>query len=286
MAAPPSALPPLTGLGLKPEHVATILSERPDIGFFEVHAENYMGAGGPPHRALEAIRARYPLSLHGVGLSIGSPRPLDQDHLARLATLIRRYQPEQFSEHLAWSTHDNGFLNDLLPLPYTEETLALVVAHIDQTQTALGRRMLLENPSTYVRFASSEIPEVEFLGEIARRTGCGLLLDINNVEVCAGNHGFDPLEYLEAFPLQHVGEIHLAGYADAEDDAGRPLRIDAHDSPVRPGVWSLYSHVVAKAELRPTLIEWDNDVPDWATLLGEARRADQAAAEARLRHAV
>jgi hypothetical protein len=272
-------LPDRAGVGLKPEHVDEILATRPDVGFFEIHAENYMGDGGPPHRRLEAIRALYPLSLHGVGLSIGSPRPLDKDHLARLAAVAKRYEPGLFSEHLAWSTHDMGFLNDLLPLPYTEETLAAVCDHVDQTQEALGRRMLLENPSTYVLFAESSIPETEFLDAIARRTGCGLLLDVNNIEVCAGNHDFDAITYLDSFPLQHVGEIHLAGYAETSDDAGHPLRIDAHDSPVRSGVWALYERVIAGIGARPTLIEWDNDVPDWATLHGEARRADRHAAE-------
>jgi uncharacterized protein (UPF0276 family) len=286
IAAP---LPARAGVGLKPEHIDEILETRPDVGFFEIHAENYMGDGGPPHRRLEAIRALYPLSLHGVGLSIGSPRPLDEAHLARLAALAKRYAPGLFSEHLAWSSHDTGFLNDLLPLPYTEETLARICEHIDRTQEALGRRMLLENPSTYLRFAESTIPETEFLGAIASRTGCGLLLDVNNVEVSAGNHGFSAAAYLDAFPLEHVGEIHLAGYAEAEDDAGHPLRIDAHDSPVRPGVWALYERVIAEIGATPTLIEWDNDVPDWATLHAEARRADRRAANAArggFRHAV
>lgn len=280
-SAPRVAAPllPRAGVGLKPEHVDAILAERPDVGFFEIHAENYMGDGGPRHRRLEAIRAFYPLSLHGVGLSIGSPRPLDRAHLARLAAVARRYEPGLFSEHLAWSSHDQGFLNDLLPLPYTEETLAAVCAHIDQTQEALGRRMLLENPSTYVVFAQSSIPETEFLNEVARRTGCGLLLDVNNVEVCAANHGFDATAYLDAFPLEHVGEIHLAGYAEAEDEAGHPLLIDAHDSLVRPNGWALYEKLIASIGARPTLIEWDNEVPDWPTLHAEARRADRHAAK-------
>jgi uncharacterized protein (UPF0276 family) len=205
-------------------------------------------------------------------LSLGGPRPLDRAHLDRLAALRRRYEPGLFSEHLAWSSHDVGYLDDLLPLPYTQETLRVVCDHIDETQDAVGR-MLLENPSTYVEFAESEIPEAEFLGEIVRRTGCGLLLDVNNVEVQSGNHGFDPVAYLDAFPLKAVEEIHLAGYADAE--AG--LRIDAHDSPVRPSVWALYGLVVRRIGARPTLIEWDNDVPDWPTLHAEARRADREA---------
>jgi uncharacterized protein (UPF0276 family) len=270
------ALPMQAGVGFKPEHFAAIMSGRADVGFFEIHAENYMGDGGPPHRQLEALRARYPLSLHGVGLSIGGPRALDRAHLLRLAALRRRYEPGLFSEHLAWSSHDVGFLDDLLPLPYTRETLAIVCDHIDETQDAVGR-MLLENPSTYVRFAESDIAETEFLSEIVARTGCGLLLDVNNVEVQAGNHGFDAFAYLDAFPLQAVGEIHLAGYADAGED----LRIDAHDSPVRPRVWALYRHVVSRIGRRPTLIEWDNDVPDWPILQAEAARADAEAASGR-----
>jgi uncharacterized protein (UPF0276 family) len=274
VAAP---LPRRAGVGFKPEHFEAIMDERPEVGFFEIHAENYMGDGGPPHRRLEALRARYPLSLHGVGLSIGGPRPLDRAHLARLAALNRRYEPGLFSEHLAWSSHDVGFLDDLLPAPLTTETLALVCRHIDETQEAVGRRMLLENPSTYLRFAESDIPETEFLREAAKRSGCGLLLDVNNVEVQAGNHGFDPVAYLDAFPLDLVGEIHLAGYAEARDDAGHELRIDAHDSPVRPRVWDLYRLVIARLGPTPTLIEWDNDVPDWATLYAEVRRANEAA---------
>ena len=271
-----SVLPLQAGVGFKPEHFEAIMAGGREVGFFEIHAENYMGDGGPPHRRLEALRARYPLSLHGVGLSIGGPRPLDRAHLKRLATLRRRYEPGLFSEHLAWSSHDAGFLDDLLPLPYTRETLRIVCDHIDETQEAVGR-MLLENPSTYVRFAESDIPETEFLAEIARRTGCGLLLDVNNVEVQAGNHGFDAFAYLDAFPLEAVEEIHLAGYADAADD----LRIDAHDSPVRPRVWALYARVVSRIGRKPTLIEWDNDVPDWPTLQAEAARANAEAVKRR-----
>jgi uncharacterized protein len=284
----PAELPPRAGAGLKPEHFDAIRLSRPDIGFFEVHAENYMGDGGPPHRRLEALRADYPLSLHGVGLSIGSPRPLDRDHLKRLRRLVDRYEPGLFSEHLAWSSHETGYLNDLLPLPYTEETLRVVVEHIDETQSALQRRMLLENPSTYVAFTDSVMPETEFLAEIARRSGCGLLLDVNNVQVQAVNHGFDTVRYIADFPLQYVGEIHLAGYFDSHDDSGLPLLIDAHDSPVRSEVYDLYRLVIGRAGRLPTLIEWDNDVPDWATLFAEVGRADAAAEAAgrRLAHAV
>jgi uncharacterized protein (UPF0276 family) len=264
------------GVGFKAEHFAAVLEERPDLGFFEIHAENYMGAGGPPHRRLEAIRERYPISLHGVGLSIGSPGPLDRAHLARLAGVAERYQPAVVSEHLAWSTHDGAFLNDLLPLPYTEDTLARVSEHIDLVQTTLRRTMLLENPSTYVAFAETTMSETEFLGEIVRRTGCGLLLDVNNIFVSATNHGFDPYRYLADFPLAAVGEIHLAGCADDRDDAGFPLLIDAHNSPVRDAVWLLYAEAIRRLGATPTLIEWDNDVPAWPELVEEARRAESA----------
>ena len=283
-------LPNRAGLGLKAEHVDEILAERPDLGFFEIHAENYMGEGGPPHRRLEAIRAAYPLSLHGVGLSIGSPRALDRDHLARLAALNKRYQPGMFSEHLAWSSHDSGYLNDLLPLPYTAETLATVVEHIDQVQEALARQMLLENPSTYVVFAESTMAELDFIAEVAKRSGCGLLLDVSNVLVSATNHGFDPTTYLDAFPLRQVQEIHLAGFAEAVDDSGRPLLIDAHDSPIRDQVWDLYRATIRRRGPVPTLVEWDNDVPEWPILWAEARRAQIAmdvasGAKIGLRHA-
>jgi uncharacterized protein (UPF0276 family) len=264
------------GVGFKPEHFEAIVDTRPELGFFEVHAENYMGGGGAPHRRLDAIRERYPLSLHGVGLSIGSPGPLDRAHLQRLAAVAKRFEPILVSEHLAWSTHERAFLNDLLPLPCTDETLARVSEHIDDVQNELGRTMLLENPSTYVVFAESTWAETDFLREIARRTGCGLLLDVNNVFVSAVNHGFDPELYLADFPLAAVGEIHLAGCADDSDDAGLPLLIDAHNSPVRDPVWSLYSTTIRRLGATPTLIEWDNDVPAWSTLLREARRAERA----------
>jgi uncharacterized protein (UPF0276 family) len=268
------------GVGFKAEHFDAVMETAPSLGFFEVHAENYMGGGGPPHRRLEAIRERYGLSLHGVGLSIGSPGLLDSAHLTRLVKVAERYEPAIVSEHLAWSTHDGAFLNDLLPLPYTEETLGRVCEHIDVVQTTLGRAMLLENPSTYVAFAETTMGETDFLKEIVRRTGCGLLLDINNVFVSATNHGFDPERYLADFPLEAVGEIHLAGYAEEVDDAGLPLLIDAHDSPVRDAVWALYAEAIRMRGPTPTLIEWDNDVPAWPALLGEARRGEKMIAAA------
>ena len=278
IAAP---LPDSAGVGLKPEHIDYILAERPDIGFLEIHAENYMGDGGPPHRRLEAIRAHYPISLHGVGLSIGGPDPLDPLHLKRLREIADRYQPGSFSEHLAWSSHGENFFNDLLPLPYTQETLATVCDHVDEVQSALGRRMLLENPSTYIRFTESVIPETEFLREITRRTGCGLLLDVANVLVSSINHDFDADAYLAEFPIEAVGEIHLAGAADAIDDTGHTFLIDAHDSPVRAATWRLFRAVVARRGAVPTLVEWDNDVPDFPTLHTEARRAEAVLRPAR-----
>ena len=262
------------GVGFKAEHFEPIVESRPKLVFFEIHAENYMGAGGPPHRRLEAIRELYPLSLHGVGLSIGSPGKLDLEHLQRLARVARRYQPVLVSEHLAWSTHDGLFFNDLLPLPYTGETLDRVCEHIDTVQTALGRAILLENPSTYVAFGETTMSEADFLIDVVRRTGCGLLLDVNNVFVSATNHGFDPYRYLADFPLRAVGEIHLAGYAEEADDAGLPLLIDAHDSPVRETVWPLFAEAVRRRGPAPTLIEWDNDLPSWPALAAEARRAE------------
>ena len=276
---------PRVGVGFKAEHFEPILETRPELGFFEVHAENYMGAGGPPHRRLDAIRERYPLSLHGVGLSIGSPGPLDQAHLERLAAVARRFEPALVSEHLAWSTHEGAFFNDLLPLPYTHETLARVADHIDEVQNALRRPILLENPSTYVVFAESTFAETDFLREIARRTGCGLLLDVSNVFVSAANHDYDPYRYLADFPLEAVGEIHLAGFAEDADDAGLPLLIDAHNSPVRDPVWALYAEAIWRLGTTPTLIEWDNDVPGWPTLLAEARRAERVTAAATVNNA-
>jgi len=265
-----SQLPACSGVGFKPVHFGDILAGHQPVGFFEVHAENYMGAGGPPHAQLGALRERYTLSVHGVGLSIGSMGSLDQEHLARLRTLCERYEPESFSEHLAWSTHGDVFLNDLLPLPYTPETLARIVEHVDEVQTALGRQMLLENPATYIRFCESTIPEVDFLAEISTRTGCGLLLDINNVFVSAKNHDTRPLPYLDSFPLDRVKEIHLGGHDEEVDDVGAPLLIDTHGSPIAEAVWTLYAEVIARTGALPTLIEWDNDVPDWPTLLAEA----------------
>lgn len=269
-------IPARAGLGLKAEHYRDILETLPDLGFFEIHAENYMGAGGPPHRYLEAIRTRYPLSLHGVGLSIGGPADLDGAHLGRLRELNERYAPGLFSEHLAWSTHDAGYLNDLLPLPYTAATLDRVVSHIGQAQEAMGRQMLLENPSSYLAFEESEFEEPDFIREVARRSGCGLLLDINNVFVSARNLKTDPAAYIESYPLERVQEIHLAGHDRTIDPEGEELLIDAHGSPVDVAVWDLFETVIGRTGPLPTLIERDNLVPPLAGLLAEAGHAEAA----------
>jgi uncharacterized protein (UPF0276 family) len=274
-----SVLPARAGLGLKPEHYRDIHELRPDVGFFEVHAENYMGAGGPPHRHLAAIAERYPLSLHGVGLSIGGEGDLDDEHLKRLRRLVERYKPASFSEHLAWSTHDSAYLNDLLPLPYTEATLGRVARHVDEAQQAVGQLLLLENPSTYLLFEESTIEETEFLARIAARSGCGLLLDVNNVMVSAVNHRLDPVAYLDRFPVELVGEIHLAGYDEAVDGAGDRLLIDAHGSPVKADVIALYRHALSRTGPVATLIEWDNDVPAFDVLFAEAEKADAMLAD-------
>ncbi|QQN62266.1 DUF692 domain-containing protein [Bradyrhizobium diazoefficiens] len=266
---------PRVGVGLKPEHYETILKTRPDIGFFEVHAENYMGAGGPPHRYLTEIRRLYPLSLHGVGLSIGSAGPLNREHLGRLALLVERYSPSLFSEHLAWSTHESSFFNDLLPVPYTAETLDRVCEHIDQVQEALACQMLLENPSTYLSFAESTYSETDFIAEVVRRTGCALLLDVNNVYISSINQEWDARSYIDRFPLMHVREIHLAGHAKQADDEGRPLLIDTHDRPVDEIVWGLFAYAIKRLGPTPTLIEWDANVPEWRHLEAEVQRAEE-----------
>ncbi len=269
-----TGLPPRAGLGLKSGHFREVLGSLPDIGFFEVHAENYMVAGGPFHHFLGLIREAYPLSLHGVGLSIGAEGSLDVQHLKRLAALIERYQPQSFSEHLAWSTHGPVFLNDLLPLAYDTSTLNRVCDHIDQVQNTLKRPMLLENPATYLAFQRSTIDEADFIREVIRRTGCGLLLDVNNVYVSCINHQRDPLAYLEALPLHAVGEIHLAGFAEDSDSLGDRLLIDDHGAPIDQAVWSLYRQALERVGPVATLIERDNQVPAFNVLLAEAQQAD------------
>ena len=271
-------LPNKTGVGYKAQHFADIMADAGPVAWLEIHAENYMGDGGRPLAQLRHLSQNFPISVHGVGLSIGAEGPLDPDHLARLKHLVDWLQPASFSEHLAWSTHDSHFLNDLLPVAYTEATLATVCDHIDQVQTLLGRQMLLENPSTYVAFSDSEMSEIDYIKQIVERTGCGLLLDVNNVFVSATNQQTDPYSYIDAFPVEAVGEIHLGGHDEDEDDHGAPLLIDSHGREVVDPVWTLYDYTIAKSGPRPTLIEWDTDVPDWPVLAKEAERADRALA--------
>lgn len=272
-----TSLPAATGVGYKPQHFSSILAGADPVKWLEIHAENYMGAGGRPIAQLRALSERFPLSVHGVGLSIGGEGRLDPDHLARLKHLIDWLNPASFSEHLAWSTHDidgaGGYFNDLLPLPYTDATLTRICAHVSEVQETLGRTMLLENPSSYLVFNESTWDEVAFLREVSRRTGCGLLLDVNNVFVSATNLNLDPRAYIDAFDHAAVGEIHLGGYDEDEDDHGAPLLIDSHGREIADPVWALYAHTIAVGGPKPTLIEWDNDVPAWDVLTSEAVRA-------------
>lgn len=263
----------LAGTSLKPEHLPSIMADAGPAGFFEVHAENYMGAGGPPHAALTRIRRDHPVSLHGVCMSIGGPQPLDRIHLARFKALVDRYEPALVSEHLAWSTHETTYYNDLLPLPYNSGTLARVTDHIDEVQSALGCPILLENPSTYVVFPELTMSETDFIRELGRRTGCGLLLDVNNVFVSATNQGAPALGYIADFPLERVEEIHLAGHAEQADDEGDLLLIDSHDGPVADAVWKLFEIVIRRCGPIPTLVEWDSAIPDWPVLKAEAAAA-------------
>jgi hypothetical protein len=263
----------LAGTSFKHDHLQAIMKDGGYNGFFEVHAENYMGAGRPPHRALEHIRNDHPVSVHGVSMSIGGPGLLGAAHLDRIRSLVMRYEPALVSEHLAWSAHETTFFNDLLPLPYTESTLVCVADHIDQVQNAIGRPILLENPSTYIVFGDTTMSETEFLSALVRRSGCGLLLDVNNVFVSAINQGYSAIGYLAEFPLDHVGEIHLAGYAEQADDEGDPLLIDSHDRQVADHVWTLFESVVERCGPVPTLVEWDSNIPDWPALRGEAMAA-------------
>lgn len=268
-----ATLPARPGVGYKAQHFSEILKNASPIKWLEIHAENYMGQGGRPLAQLRHLAERFPLSVHGVGLSIGAEGPLDPDHLRRLTDLCRWLKPASFSEHLAWSTHDGAFLNDLLPLPYTEATLARVTAHVSQVQDSVGLRMLLENPSTYLEFAESDMDEIDFLTEVAGRTGCGLLLDVNNVFVSCTNSQTDPNAYIDRFPLHLVGEIHLGGHDEDHDDQGAALLIDSHAHAVTDPVWALYARTIDRGGAKPTLIEWDNDVPDWLILAAEAARA-------------
>lgn len=269
----PDRIPAKAGIGLRFRHHQPVCETRPDVAWFEVHPENYMGGGVVP-RYLDAIRRDYPISLHGVGLSLGSADGLDAAHLGRLRDVVERVEPGLISEHLSWSVTGGTYLADLLPLPLTDEALAIVCHHVDQVQTHLKRRILIENPSTYLRFRHSTIPEWEFLAQVAQRTGCGILCDVNNIYVSACNHGWDARTYLSALPPAAIGEIHLAGHSIRELGEGRTLRIDDHGSRVAPQVWALYREALARFGPIPTLIEWDTDVPPLEILMEEAAIAE------------
>lgn len=265
------AMPSRSGIGLRPAHYRDMLARRPSLAFLEVHSENYFGAGGPPHFYLEQLRNDYPLSLHGVGLSLGSTDPLDQTYLAQLKTLIARYQPELVSDHLCWTSAGGLHTHDLLPLPYTEAVVHHVASRIRQVQDSLGRRLLVENATSYIEFAASDMSEWDFVRAVIEEADCDVLLDVNNVYVNAINLGFDPLAYIEAMPADRIKEIHLAGY---DHDEYADCLIDTHGKPVRGPVWALYRDTIARIGPRPTLIEWDTDIPSLDTLLDEAGRAN------------
>jgi uncharacterized protein (UPF0276 family) len=262
-----------TGIGLRSPHLAEIAATRPELGFLEVHAENYMAETAALDRLLE-LRRDYPVSLHGVALSLGSAEELDRAHLGRFKALIGRIEPVLVSEHLAWSAIGGAYLNDLLPLPYNEESLDIFCSHVEEAQEAIGRRLLIENPSSYLRYRHSCIPEAEFLTEVARRTGCGILCDVNNIYVSARNFGFNPIAYLDALPVEATGEIHLAGHHTAEDV---DILIDDHGSRVSQPVWELYAAALRRLGPVPTLIEWDTNLPALEMLLDEARHAQELA---------
>jgi uncharacterized protein (UPF0276 family) len=274
-----------TGIGFRAPHFAEIVATRPAVGWFEVHPENYMG-GGPALRQLETLRNDWPIGLHGVGLSLGSACGLDPEHVERFAVLVERIEPSVISEHLAWSVTEGKYLNDLLPLPYTEESLAIVAANVSRLQDRLGRQVLIENPSSYLRFVHSTIPEAQFLTELVRRTGCGLLFDVNNVYVTCQNLGGDPRNWIEALPVEAVQELHLAGHCINDADGVRIL-IDDHGSQVAPAVWELYERSVRCFPGAATLIEWDSDLPSLPVLLAEAAEADRRwqSAFSEVRHA-
>jgi len=274
-----SNLPRRGGVCLKPQHFQGILDSLPDVGWFEVHAENYLGAGGAPLHNLEKICEHYPLSIHGVGMSIGSADGIDKNHLKRVASLVERFQPASFSEHLAWSTHDNVFYSDLLPVPYNRAVEDIVCEHIDIVQTTMNRQMLLENPSNYLTLESSTMEETEFLRNVVHRTGCGLLLDVNNVYVSAQNCGYSARDFISEVGIEHVGEIHLAGHSEDNSIPEEILLIDAHDREVAQQVWSLFEYALELGGVRPSLIEWDNAVPEFEVLMGEMQKADLAANE-------
>jgi uncharacterized protein (UPF0276 family) len=282
--AAPQPLPGAAGIGLRAQHHADVLAQTPRVGWFEAHSENYFADGGAQLHFLAKVRERYPLSLHGVGLSLGGTDPLDREHLRRLRRLVRDFEPALVSEHASWSAYAGIHYNDLLPLPYTEESLRNLVNRVRDVQDFLGRRILVENVSSYLEYRCSELKEWEFLAALADESGCGLLLDVNNVYVAARNHGFDAHRYLELLPRRTVGEIHLAGHARVLR-AGRELLIDDHGGPVADAVWELYAAAIARFGHVPTLVEWDTSLPPLATLVAEAHRADLVRSRAHARAA-
>jgi uncharacterized protein (UPF0276 family) len=274
----PRPVPARAGIGLRAAHHAAIRRDLPDVGWLEAHSENYFASAGASHRALEELRAHYPISLHGVGLSVGGTDALDREHLAELRAAIDRYQPALVSEHLCWSSAGGRHTNDLLPLPYTREALRHVVARIHEIQDALGRSLLIENVSSYLEFRGAEMTEWEFLAEVHRAAGCGILLDVNNIYVSASNHGFDPIDYLLGIPRASVGEIHLAGHSSRVLE-GQTVLIDTHNARVCDPVWQLFARAIGRFGAVPSLIEWDMDLPELEVLVAEAHRADRIAGE-------
>jgi uncharacterized protein len=270
----------ISGVGLRLPHLTEMVATRPLIGWLEVHPENFLAN---PHAAelLTELSAHYPISFHTVGISVGSVSGIDCAHLKRLQSLIDRIHPILVSGHLAWSTYGNDYLNDLLPIPCNEETLRAVTVHVDEVQDALGRSYLIENPASYIGFRSSTMPETEFLSELVRRTGCGLLCDVSNIVVSAHNMGYSPYRYVDDFPAAAIGEIHLGGYTPEEDEAtpNSELWIDSHAAAIAVPSWDLYAYALRRFGIKPTLIEWDNDIPALTTLLGEATKADNVMQE-------
>ncbi len=278
-----SPIPASAGIGLRFQHHREVIQSRPAVGWMEVHSENYMG-GGAARAHLMKVREDYPISLHGVGLSLGGAGGIDARHLDRLADLAARIEPGLISEHIAWSVSDGVYLADLLPLPLTEEALKVVLDNVAATQDRLRRRILVENPSSYLRYRHSTIPEWEFIATIAQRTGCGILCDVNNIAVSAANHGFDPVHYLRSLPAEFIGELHVAGHSVREIEGGKRIRIDDHASPVGPEVWRLLDEAIALFGPVPTLVEWDANIPPLAVLLNEAERAQRRLHPSREEH--
>ena len=282
-------MPQAAGVGLRLPHLAEVTATVPSVEWLEIHPENFLANPHATEMLIDLSR-HYPISVHTVGISIGSVEGIDRSHLARLRALIDTVDPILVSGHLAWSTHEGAYLNDLLPLPFDENALRLVTTHLQEVQDGLGRPYVIENPSSYVAFATSTMPEVEFLGELVRRTGCQLLCDVSNVYLSAHNMGYDPYQFIDGLPADAISELHLGGFTPEDDEAdpGAELLVDTHATTIAEPVWDLYAHALRRFGPTPTIVEWDNDIPTLATLLGEASRADEVGAqvlEARRAHA-